>query len=96
VYRHGLRKLHSFKRGKWSEKEERRLMELVAQSGPKWVKFQEELNRSADACRDKHRELSTGVMGTAWGGGEGGGGEGGGGGGGGGEGENNTKGANSG
>lgn len=66
VYRHGLRKLHSFKRGKWTEEEERKLMELVEVRGQKWVKFQEVLNRSADACRDKHRELATGWAAKAW------------------------------
>lgn len=91
IYRHGIRKLHSFKRGQWDKEEQEKLVRLVRaptmvmtwqhsvagpslrrccmlvgvvagarqvhEKGPKWKKIQEELNRYADACRDKYREL---------------------------------------
>lgn len=58
VYRHGLRQLHPFKRGPWTEGECNALQELVARMGKKWSAIQAKLNRSADSCRDKHREMS--------------------------------------
>jgi len=58
VYRHGLRQLHPFKRGIWTEDECEQLEMLVAQMGKKWATIQDKLNRSADACRDKYREMS--------------------------------------
>mmetsp|Transcript_25621 Transcript_25621/g.38282 ORF Transcript_25621/g.38282 Transcript_25621/m.38282 type:complete len:488 (-) Transcript_25621:197-1660(-) len=57
VYRHGLRQLHPFKRGPWSEEECMQLLELVARVGKKWALIQAKMNRSADSCRDKHREI---------------------------------------
>mmetsp|Transcript_31252 Transcript_31252/g.75548 ORF Transcript_31252/g.75548 Transcript_31252/m.75548 type:complete len:357 (+) Transcript_31252:254-1324(+) len=56
VYRHGLRQLHPFKRGKWTEAEVEQLMHHVDLDGKKWATIQDKLNRSADACRDKYRE----------------------------------------
>lgn len=58
VYRHGLRILHPFKRGQWTEDECRQLGESVAQHGKKWSLIQKEINRSADSCRDKYREMA--------------------------------------
>ena len=58
VYRHGLRLLHPFKRGAWTEEEIHKLIELVTRLGKKWVACQKALNRSADSCRDKYREMS--------------------------------------
>jgi Myb-like DNA-binding domain len=58
VYRHGLRQLHPFKRGLWTEDECDSLELLVAQIGKKWAAIQDKLNRSADSCRDKYREMS--------------------------------------
>jgi len=57
VYRHGLRQLHPFKRGSWSDEDCIMLVELVARFGKRWAFIQNKLNRSADSCRDKHREL---------------------------------------
>lgn len=57
VYRHGLRQLHPFKRGAWSDEEVEMLLGLVAQVGKKWSHIQVKLNRSADSCRDKYREI---------------------------------------
>lgn len=57
VYRHGLRQLHPFKRGPWSEEECMMLLELVARLGKRWALIQAKINRSADSCRDKHREI---------------------------------------
>jgi len=57
VYRHGLRQLHPFKRGTWSEDEVQILIGSVAQYGKKWATIQTKLNRSADSCRDKYREI---------------------------------------
>ena len=57
VYRHGLRQLHPFKRGPWGEDECLQLLELVARVGKKWALIQAKMNRSADSCRDKHREI---------------------------------------
>lgn len=58
VYRHGLRQLHPFKRGAWSEEECKKLHELVTVNGKKWSLIQKEVHRSADSCRDKYREMS--------------------------------------
>lgn len=57
VYRHGIRRCHPFKRGAWSEEECRSLVELVNTVGKKWAAIQNKLNRSADSCRDKVREI---------------------------------------
>lgn len=57
VYRHGLRQLHPFKRGLWTEEECEMLELLVSQIGKKWATIQDKLGRSADSCRDKYREM---------------------------------------
>jgi hypothetical protein len=59
VYRHGLRQLHPFKRGPWTEEEVATLNELIARMGKKWSAIQTKLNRSADSCRDKWREINS-------------------------------------
>lgn len=66
VYRHGIRQLHPFKRGAWSEQETVHLQELVARMGKKWSAIQTKLNRSADACRDKFREMSDEYVKGRW------------------------------
>jgi hypothetical protein len=66
VYRHGIRQLHPFKRGAWSEQETAVLTELVQRMGKKWSAIQTKLNRSADACRDKYREMSDDYVKGRW------------------------------
>lgn len=66
VYRHGIRQLHPFKRGAWSEQECNTLQELVQRMGKKWAAIQSKLNRSADSCRDKHREMSDEYIKGRW------------------------------
>jgi hypothetical protein len=66
VYRHGIRQLHPFKRGAWSEPETAVLTELVQRMGKKWSAIQTKLNRSADACRDKYREMSDEYIKGRW------------------------------
>jgi Myb-like DNA-binding domain len=66
VYRHGLRILHPFKRGAWTEAEIEKLFDSVTKHGKKWVKVQEDLNRYADACRDKYREFSEDFVKGRW------------------------------
>jgi Myb-like DNA-binding domain len=66
VYRHGIRQLHPFKRGAWSEAECTTLVELVARLGKKWSTIQGKLHRSADACRDKYREMSDDYVKGRW------------------------------
>eukprot|EP00977_Amphora_coffeiformis_P018652 scaffold6634_cov158-Amphora_coffeaeformis.AAC.10 len=58
VYRHGIRQLHPFKRGAWTEEEVASLVDLVQRIGKKWSTIQGKLHRSADSCRDKYREMS--------------------------------------
>jgi Myb-like DNA-binding domain len=58
VYRHGIRQLHPFNRGAWCEEECEILQDLVQKLGKKWSAIQGKLNRSADSCRDKYREMS--------------------------------------
>lgn len=58
VYRHGLRLMHPFQRGPWTETETAELQRLVIRYGKKWSAIQAKLNRSADSCRDKYREFS--------------------------------------
>jgi len=66
VYRHGLRQLHPFKRGAWSDEEVEMLIGLVAQVGKKWAHIQAKLVRSADSCRDKYRELDDSFIRGRW------------------------------
>lgn len=66
VYRHGLRQLHPFKRGAWSADEVTMLIDLVTKVGKKWASIQAKLNRSADSCRDKYREMSNEYVKGRW------------------------------
>lgn len=66
VYRHGLRQLHPFKRGAWSDEEVELLISSVALVGKKWAHIQSKLNRSADACRDKYREMDDSYIRGRW------------------------------
>jgi len=63
VYRHGIRLMHKFKRGPWSDVEIEMLEELVEIYGPKWKVIQNQIGRIADACRDKYRERKQGRSG---------------------------------
>jgi hypothetical protein len=67
IYRHGLRLMHPFKRGAWSEEETKELLLLVTKHGKKWSEIQSSLNRSADSCRDKHREFHADYTKGKWG-----------------------------
>mmetsp|Transcript_47084 Transcript_47084/g.70018 ORF Transcript_47084/g.70018 Transcript_47084/m.70018 type:complete len:387 (-) Transcript_47084:268-1428(-) len=66
VYRHGLRQLHPFKRGPWTEDECQQLVNYVSRMGKKWSAIQGKLHRSADSCRDKHREMSSDYVKGRW------------------------------
>lgn len=66
VYRHGIRQLHPFKRGTWSDAECEELVELVTRLGKKWATIQNKLHRSADSCRDKYREMSDQYVRGRW------------------------------
>ena len=66
VYRHGLRLMHPFKRGNWSDDETNELLLLVTKHGKKWSEIQVKLNRSADSCRDKYREFHTNYTKGKW------------------------------
>lgn len=66
VYRHGLRQLHPFKRGAWTEEECEILVDMVTKMGKKWAAIQARLNRSADACRDKYREMDEAYVRGRW------------------------------
>lgn len=66
VYRHGLRQLHPFKRGPWSDAECLQLEDLVARHGKKWAAIQAKLNRSSDSIRDKYREMSSDYVKGRW------------------------------
>jgi hypothetical protein len=66
VYRHGLRLMHPFKRGVWTEEETTRLKLLVLTHGKKWAEIQSKLNRSADSCRDKYREFNNDYTKGRW------------------------------
>lgn len=61
-----LQQLHPFKRGAWSEQEVQHLAELVQRLGKKWSTIQAKLNRSADSCRDKYREMSDDYVKGRW------------------------------
>lgn len=56
----------SKKRGVWTDEECDALEVLVAQHGKKWATIQDKLNRSADACRDKYREMSDSYTKGRW------------------------------
>lgn len=66
VYRHGIRQCHPFKRGAWSEQEVATLQDMVTRLGKKWSAIQAKLNRSADSCRDKYREMSDEFVKGRW------------------------------
>ena len=66
VYRHGLRQLHPFKRGTWTDEECELLNECVHRMGKKWAVIQTKLNRSADSCRDKYREMNDDYVRGRW------------------------------
>jgi hypothetical protein len=66
VYRHGIRRCHPFKRGGWTEAETVSLADLVQRLGKKWSAIQSKLNRSADSCRDKYREMSEEFVKGRW------------------------------
>ena len=66
VYRHGIRRCHQFRRGPWTERETNMLTDLVQSSGKKWSQIQGQLNRSADSCRDKYREMSEDYVKGRW------------------------------
>mmetsp|Transcript_12358 Transcript_12358/g.13920 ORF Transcript_12358/g.13920 Transcript_12358/m.13920 type:complete len:424 (+) Transcript_12358:259-1530(+) len=56
IYRHGLRLMHPFKRGAWSEEESQLLVKSVYTHGKKWSLIGKILNRSTESCRDKYRD----------------------------------------
>jgi hypothetical protein len=66
VYRHGLRQLHPFKRGAWTEAECESLFDLVTRIGKKWSLIGAKINRSADSCRDKYREMDESFIRGRW------------------------------
>lgn len=66
VYRHGIRQCHPFKRGPWTDEECAQLKELVKIHTKKWSMIQGKLNRSADSCRDKFREMSQDFVKGRW------------------------------
>ncbi|CAM9116342.1 unnamed protein product, partial [Ectocarpus sp. 13 AM-2016] len=57
IYRHGIRQLHGMKMGPWTDEEVAQLKLLVSTHGNKWSEIGKRVGRSADACRDKSREL---------------------------------------
>uniref|UniRef100_A0A6T7HTI9 Myb-like domain-containing protein n=1 Tax=Attheya septentrionalis TaxID=420275 RepID=A0A6T7HTI9_9STRA len=66
VYRHGLRQLHPFSRGPWSDEEVQTLLQLVTRMGKKWSTIQQTLGRTADSCRDKYREINSEYIKGRW------------------------------
>jgi hypothetical protein len=66
VYRHGLRQLHPFSRGPWSDDEVQSLLQLVTRMGKKWSTIQQTLGRTADSCRDKYREINSEYIKGRW------------------------------
>jgi Myb-like DNA-binding domain len=66
VYRHGIRQCHPFRRGAWSKEEVVALHAHVASLGKKWSTIQGKLNRSADSCRDKYREMPEAYIKGRW------------------------------
>ena len=57
VYRRGIRLVNPCRTGAWSQEEVDVLSRLFETYGPKWSKIQAELNRSAESCADKWREV---------------------------------------
>lgn len=52
------RKFSSYNyKGKWTQEDEIRLVELVKLMNRRWTQIAEELNRTPENCRDKFREL---------------------------------------
>lgn len=66
IYRHGLRQLHPFKRGAWTADECEVLVDLVTRMGKKWSMISAKINRSADSCRDKFREMDDTFVRGRW------------------------------
>lgn len=66
IYRHGLRQLHPFKRGAWTADECELLVDLVTRMGKKWSMISAKINRSADSCRDKFREMDDTFVRGRW------------------------------
>lgn len=66
IRRHGIRIMHPFKRGVWTNEEVELLKALVKEHGKKWVQIQLELRRSSEACRDKYRDLRLGCNSGDW------------------------------
>ncbi|CAM9215166.1 unnamed protein product, partial [Hapterophycus canaliculatus] len=66
VYRHGIRQLHGLKMGPWTSEEVVQLQHLVKTRGKQWKAIEKEINRSADACRDKYREIIPFQQQGAW------------------------------
>lgn len=60
------KQLHPFKRGAWTDEETSLLSDLVQRMGKKWSAIQTKLNRSADSCRDKYREMSEDFIKGRW------------------------------
>lgn len=58
--------MHPFKRGAWTDEETSALSDLVQRMGKKWSAIQAKLNRSADSCRDKYREMSEDFIKGRW------------------------------
>jgi len=58
IYKHGVRQLHPFKRGAWSDEEVDMLYSLVIRIGKDWNLIQAKLNRSAESCYDKYRKMT--------------------------------------
>ncbi|CAN0098378.1 unnamed protein product [Pylaiella littoralis] len=66
IYRHGIRQLGGFKTGPWAADEVATLQLLVSTHGKKWALLEKEMGRSAEACRDKCRELAAAPQQGAW------------------------------
>jgi hypothetical protein len=66
IYRHGVRQLHAFNRGPWTEEECQTLVHYVKIKGSSWAAIQEKLNRTSQSCRDKYRELCNNTNTGPW------------------------------